>query len=159
MSQLAPPPLHQQVLLLCFSLLTLVAPSPSPSPSLSTLTQNHDSKIRGMFVFGSSLVDNGNNNFLPNSLAKADYSPYGVDFPLGSSGRFTNGKNVIDLLGEKLNLPNHIPPFNDPLTKGSRILHGVNFASGGSGILDNTGALAVSFLTSLPVCVFVCVCC
>lgn len=97
-----------------------------------------------MFVFGSSLVDNGNNNFLSNSLAKADYSPYGVDFPLGPSGRFTNSKNIIDILGKKLKLPNYIPSFNDPSTRGSRIVQGVNFASGGSGILDSTGALAVS---------------
>ncbi|KAL0438004.1 UNVERIFIED_CONTAM: GDSL esterase/lipase [Sesamum latifolium] len=92
-----------------------------------------------MFVFGSSLVDNGNNNFLPNSIAKVDYFPYGIDFPLGPSGRFTNGRNVIDILGQKLNLPTYIPPFNDPSTKGSKIVNGVNYASGGSGILDNTG--------------------
>ncbi|GMN51917.1 hypothetical protein TIFTF001_021063 [Ficus carica] len=95
-----------------------------------------------MFVFGSSLVDNGNNNFLGNSLAKANYLPYGVDFPLGPSGRFTNGKNVVDLLGEKLRLPSFLPAFADPLTKGSRIVHGVNYASGASGILDNTGSIA-----------------
>ncbi|KAK4391171.1 GDSL esterase/lipase [Sesamum angolense] len=95
-----------------------------------------------MFVFGSSLVDNGNNNFLPNSIAKVDYFPYGIDFPLGPSGRFTNGRNVIDILGQRLNLPTYIPPFSDPSTKGSKIVNGVNFASGGSGILDNTGALA-----------------
>ncbi|XP_060216357.1 GDSL esterase/lipase At1g29670-like [Lycium barbarum] len=100
-------------------------------------------KVQGMFVFGSSVVDSGNNNFLVNSLAKANYLPYGVDFPLlGPSGRFTNGKNVIDLLGDHLKLPFYIPTFNDPSTKGSKIIHGVNFASGGSGILDDTGSVA-----------------
>ena len=89
-------------------------------------------------------MDNGNNNFIGNSLAKANYLPYGVDFPLGPSGRFTNGKNVVDLLGDKLGLPSFIPAFADPATKGSRIVHGVNFASGASGILDNTGSIAVS---------------
>lgn len=102
--------------------------------------------IKGMFVFGSSLVDNGNNNFLENSRAKADYFPYGIDFPLGPSGRFTNGKNVIDLLGHYLGLPSSIPPFFDPSTKGKKIVHGVNYASGGSGILDNTGSIAVKRL-------------
>lgn len=97
-----------------------------------------------MFVFGSSLVDNGNNNFLDTSLAKADYLPYGIDFPLGPSGRFTNGKNVIDLIGDQLNLPSYIPPFKNPLTRGEKIIHGVNYASGASGILDETGSLAVS---------------
>ncbi|KAM7279226.1 hypothetical protein ACFE04_006360 [Oxalis oulophora] len=99
------------------------------------------SKIKGMFVFGSSLVDNGNNNFLQN-LAKADYLPYGVDFPFGPSGRFTNGRNVVDLLGQHLNLPSFLPVFTNPSTKGSVILNGVNFASGGSGILDDTGSIA-----------------
>ncbi|KAA3453548.1 GDSL esterase/lipase [Gossypium australe] len=101
-----------------------------------------DDKIKGMFVFGSSLVDNGNNNYLENSTAKADFLPYGIDFPKGPSGRFTNGKNVIDLLGEMLKLPCLIPPFSDPSTKGSKVVHGVNFASGASGILDDTGFLA-----------------
>lgn len=105
--------------------------------------KTRDNHIKGMFVFGSSLVDNGNNNFLGNSLAKANYLPYGVDFPLGPSGRFTNGKNVVDLIGEKLHLPSFLPAFADPSTKGSRILHGVNYASGASGILDTTGSIAV----------------
>ncbi|XP_075516122.1 GDSL esterase/lipase At1g29670-like [Primulina tabacum] len=122
-------------ILFCFFLFSLI--------SLCTTTQQNDNtKIDGMFVFGSSLVDNGNNNFLPNSIAKVNYFPYGIDFPLGPSGRFTNGKNVIDLLGEKLNLSDYIPPFSDPSTDGSKIVNGVNFASGGSGILDDTGAVA-----------------
>ncbi|GMI90559.1 hypothetical protein like AT1G29670 [Hibiscus trionum] len=105
-------------------------------------------EIKGMFVFGSSLVDNGNNNFLPDSLAKADFLPYGIDFPLGPSGRFTNGKNVVDLLGEMLLLPSLlIPPFSDPSTKGRRVVHGVNFASGASGILDETGFAARQVIT------------
>ncbi|KAF8648285.1 hypothetical protein HU200_064863 [Digitaria exilis] len=96
-------------------------------------------QVEGMFVFGSSLVDNGNNNFLNGSGVRADYLPYGVDFPLGPSGRFSNGRNVIDALGELLHLPGLVPPFADPRTRGRAALHGVNFASGGSGILDHTG--------------------
>ncbi|KAF3670273.1 putative F-box/kelch-repeat protein-like [Capsicum annuum] len=91
-----------------------------------------------MFVFGSSLVDNGNNNFLEKCKAKANYLPYGVDYAKGPTGRFTNGKNVIDLLGDHLKLPS-LPTFKDPSTKGNVILQGVDFASGGSGILDETG--------------------
>ncbi|KAF0901847.1 hypothetical protein E2562_006473 [Oryza meyeriana var. granulata] len=97
--------------------------------------------VRAVFVFGSSLVDNGNNNFLNGSGVRADYPPYGVDFPLGVTGRFSNGRNVIDALGELLRLPaaGFLPPFADPSTRGHAALHGVNFASGGSGILDLTG--------------------
>jgi len=51
------------------------------------------------FIFGDSLVDNGNNNQLQ-SLARADYLPYGIDFPNGPSGRFSNGKTTVDGIGE-----------------------------------------------------------
>ncbi|KAF3672363.1 putative non-specific lipid-transfer protein-like [Capsicum annuum] len=102
------------------------------------LTNATSTKIKGMFVFGSSLVDNGNNNFLEKCKAKANYLPYGVDYAKGPTGRFTNGKNVIDLLGDHLKLPS-LPTFKDPSTKGNVILQGVDFASGGSGILDETG--------------------
>ena len=51
------------------------------------------------FIFGDSLVDNGNNNNL-NSLAKANYLPYGIDFPRGPTGRFSNGKTTVDVISE-----------------------------------------------------------
>ncbi|GMY29572.1 GDSL esterase/lipase At1g29670-like [Fagus crenata] len=124
-------------IILCLSLLTYSSICGSHSSVLKK-----GPEIKGLFVFGSSLVDNGNNNFLQNSTAKADYLPYGIDFPLGPSGRFTNGRNVIDLLGGHLKLPSLIPAFSDPNTKGSKIVHGVNYASGASGILDDTGLLA-----------------
>lgn len=51
------------------------------------------------FIFGDSLVDNGNNNQLQ-SLARADYLPYGIDFG-GPTGRFSNGKTTVDVIGKK----------------------------------------------------------
>lgn len=53
------------------------------------------------FIFGDSLLDNGNNNDLE-TAARANYQPYGVDFPDGPTGRFTNGKNMADFLGLSL---------------------------------------------------------
>ena len=50
------------------------------------------------FIFGDSLVDNGNNNGIL-TLARANYYPYGIDFPQGSTGRFTNGRTTVDFLG------------------------------------------------------------
>ncbi|CAI0475327.1 unnamed protein product [Linum tenue] len=50
------------------------------------------------FIFGDSLADNGNNNWLQ-TVAKVDYSPYGVDFRRGATGRFTNGRNIVDFFG------------------------------------------------------------
>ncbi|XP_065851269.1 GDSL esterase/lipase At4g16230-like [Euphorbia lathyris] len=98
---------------------------------------HHESKIKGLFAFGSSSLDNGNNIFLPVN-AKTNYAPYGIDDPKGPNGRFSNGKTVVDVLAEYLKFPNLIPSFSDPTTKGQNIIYGVDFASGGSGILDNT---------------------
>lgn len=56
-------------------------------------------QVAAMFAFGDSLTDSGNNNYL-NSLAKANYDPYGIDFGQGfASGRFSNAKTIIDYLG------------------------------------------------------------
>ncbi|KVH89691.1 Lipase, GDSL [Cynara cardunculus var. scolymus] len=91
-----------------------------------------------MFAFGDSLTDNGNNNYL-NSLAKANYVPYGVDFYQGlPSGRFSNGKTIIDYLGDLLGLP-LLPAYASPDATGRSIMQGVNYASASAGILDETG--------------------
>lgn len=52
------------------------------------------------FIFGDSLVDNGNNNNIA-SLARANYLPYGIDFPGGPTGRFSNGKTTVDVIGQR----------------------------------------------------------
>ena len=55
------------------------------------------------FIFGDSLSDNGNNNNLV-TMAKANYQPYGIDFPEGPTGRFTNGRNIGDIIGMQFTL-------------------------------------------------------
>ncbi|KAJ4709283.1 GDSL esterase/lipase [Melia azedarach] len=88
------------------------------------------------FIFGDSLVDSGNNNFLL-TLAKSNYPPYGIDFPTGATGRFTNGRTTVDVIAEKLGFESYIPSF--ATARGIDILKGVNYASGGAGILDESG--------------------
>ncbi|MCI12625.1 GDSL esterase/lipase, partial [Trifolium medium] len=51
--------------------------------------------VPAMFIFGDSLIDNGNNNNMA-SLAKANYFPYGIDFNGGPTGRFSNGYTIVD---------------------------------------------------------------
>lgn len=164
------------------------------------------------FIFGDSLADDGNNNFLP-TLAKANYPPYGVDFPDGPTGRFCNGRTIVDILGfasfslfqfslewfllnprsgwawlppyflllyfycffgsplqiylcffflrylclsmnttirdvtlnsltaEMMGFDDYIQPF--ATANGTEILKGVNYASGGAGILNETGMTGV----------------
>ncbi|CAM8878507.1 unnamed protein product [Rhodiola kirilowii] len=93
-------------------------------------------KVPGYFIFGDSLVDNGNNNNIA-SLAMANYLPYGIDFPSGPTGRFSNGKTTIDAISELLGFPNYIPPFAK--ARGRDVLQGVNYASAAAGIRTKQG--------------------
>ncbi|KAL2252156.1 UNVERIFIED_CONTAM: GDSL esterase/lipase [Sesamum indicum] len=86
---------------------------------------------------GDSLTDNGNNNFLF-TIAKSNYFPYGIDYPDGATGRFSNARNVPDFLAEFLGFEKPIPPF--ATANHTDILRGLNYGSGGAGILDRTGA-------------------
>nr|AFN53715.1 putative GDSL-like lipase acylhydrolase protein [Linum usitatissimum] len=88
------------------------------------------------FIFGDSLVDNGNNNQLQ-SLARADYLPYGIDFQGGPSGRFSNGKTTVDVIAEQLGFDDYIPPYVE--ARGQSILRGINYASAAAGIREETG--------------------
>ncbi|XP_071709615.1 GDSL esterase/lipase At5g45670-like [Rutidosis leptorrhynchoides] len=88
------------------------------------------------FIFGDSLVDSGNNNGL-NTSAKANYLPYGIDFPLGATGRFTNGRTAADIIGQLLGFTKFIPPY--AAATNQEISKGVNYGSGGAGIREETG--------------------
>ncbi|PIA63300.1 hypothetical protein AQUCO_00200964v1 [Aquilegia coerulea] len=85
-----------------------------------------------LFVFGDSLLDSRNNNFLV-TLARADFPPYGVDFSGGATAQ---------LLGL---------PFAPPYTSHEILknLTGVNYASGASGILPETGSNLALTLNNL----------
>uniref|UniRef100_A0A0E0PQ06 GDSL esterase/lipase n=2 Tax=Oryza TaxID=4527 RepID=A0A0E0PQ06_ORYRU len=96
------------------------------------------------FVFGDSLVDNGNNNDIV-SLARANYPPYGIDFAGGAAtGRFSNGLTTVDVicklsyfLPKLLGFEDFIPPFAG--ASSDQLLTGVNFASAAAGIREETG--------------------
>ncbi|KAK1304733.1 GDSL esterase/lipase [Acorus calamus] len=105
------------------------------SPSLSIAS----------FVFGDSLVDAGNNDYLF-TLSKADSPPYGIDFAASGgrpTGRFTNGRTISDIIGQAMGEKGFPPPFLAPTTSGDTLFGGVNYASGASGILDETGSLFI----------------
>ncbi|KAL3525812.1 hypothetical protein ACH5RR_014184 [Cinchona calisaya] len=90
-----------------------------------------------LYVLGDSLVDSGNNNFLP-TLAKANFLPYGVNFARGPTGRFTNGRTVVDFIAEFLGLPLTLPYLSlQGLEQAKQ--QGLNYASGSCGILHETG--------------------
>ncbi|KAK7337976.1 hypothetical protein VNO77_18570 [Canavalia gladiata] len=95
-------------------------------------------QTRAFFVFGDSLVDSGNNDFLA-TTARADSPPYGIDFPTHRpTGRFSNGLNIPDIISLELGLEPALP-YLSPLLVGEKLLIGANFASAGIGILNDTG--------------------
>jgi hypothetical protein len=56
--------------------------------------------VPAVFIFGDSLVDVGNNNYL-RTLARANSPPYGRDFKDHvATGRFCNGKVFSDFIGQ-----------------------------------------------------------
>ncbi|KAK4421421.1 GDSL esterase/lipase [Sesamum alatum] len=102
-----------------------------------------------LFLFGDSLVDAGNNNYLF-TLSKADSPPYGIDFtPSGGrpTGRFTNGRTIADIVGEGVGAKSFPQPYLGPNSAANAFNIGINYASGASGILDATGTL---FIGRLP---------
>ncbi|XP_015576739.1 GDSL esterase/lipase At2g23540 [Ricinus communis] len=107
------------------------------------------SGLAASFIFGDSLVDAGNNNYLP-TLSKANIPPNGIDFKSSGgnpTGRYTNGRTIGDIVGEELGQPNYAIPFLAPNSTGKAILYGVNYASGGGGILNATGRIFVNRLS------------
>lgn len=100
---------------------------------------------RAFFVFGDSLVDNGNNNYLA-TTARADAPPYGIDYPTHrATGRFSNGLNIPDILSENMGAEPTLPYLSPQLT-GQNLLVGANFASAGVGILNDTGIQFVNII-------------
>ncbi|KAB2605931.1 GDSL esterase/lipase [Pyrus ussuriensis x Pyrus communis] len=107
--------------------------------------------VPAIYVFGDSLADVGNNNYLKISLVKADFPHNGVDYPdKVATGRFGNGKNSADFLAEKVGLPPS-PPYLALVSKSNRqkvsFVDGASFASGGAGIFNGSDE---QFRQSIP---------
>ncbi|GAB4835451.1 GDSL esterase/lipase ltl1 [Ancistrocladus abbreviatus] len=105
----------------------------------------HEAEGRAFYVFGDSLVDSGNNNYLA-TTARADSPPYGIDYPTHSpTGRFSNGLNIPDIISERLGI-DRVMPYLSPELTGQRLLNGANFASAGIGILNDTGIQFINII-------------
>lgn len=99
------------------------------------------------FTLGDSLVDVGNNNYLTFTLATANHKPYGLDrADKVATGRFSNGKIIPDFISDYLGTPYPLPVLA-PEATGANLLHGVNYASAGAGILEETGAIFIGRVT------------
>ncbi|XP_038707444.1 GDSL esterase/lipase At5g55050-like [Tripterygium wilfordii] len=105
---------------------------------------NVKAQVPAIYILGDSTADVGTNNFLLESKFAVNFPPNGVDFPFSiPTGRFSNGLNSADFLAILMGLKISPPPFlsllsNEKLLRFHSFI-GINFASGGSGILDITG--------------------
>ncbi|XP_054808334.1 GDSL esterase/lipase EXL3-like [Prosopis cineraria] len=115
------------------------------SSSIVSLPNNET--IPAVIVFGDSIVDTGNNNYI-NTMVKCNFLPYGRDFGPGNlpTGRFSNGMVPSDIIAAKFGVTQLLPPYLDPELKLEDLLTGVSFASGGAGY-DPLTAELVSVLS------------
>ncbi|KAK2968642.1 hypothetical protein RJ640_025888 [Escallonia rubra] len=108
--------------------------------TLVTCSGESVTKFHAILIFGDSTVDTGNNNYIP-TIAKANYRPYGLDFPSQlPTGSFSSGKLVPDFLASVLGIKEAVPPFLQPNLSDDELRTGVSFASAGAGFDDLTSA-------------------
>ncbi|CAN6206636.1 unnamed protein product [Urochloa humidicola] len=101
-----------------------------------------------MYVFGDSILDVGNNNYLLGAdVPRANMPYYGIDFPGRiPTGRFSNGFNTADYIAKSMGFLSSPPPYLSLLEPSSNLLlaaaltTGVSYASADAGILDSTNA-------------------
>lgn len=101
-----------------------------------------------LFIFGDSLFDSGNNNYIRTSRGfQANYRPYGETFFPSPTGRATDGRTIPDFISEYAKLP-LIPPYLQPGIQNYN--YGVNFASIGAGaLLETHQGLVIDLKTQL----------
>ncbi|RCV23254.1 hypothetical protein SETIT_4G284400v2 [Setaria italica] len=100
-----------------------------------------------MYVLGDSILDVGNNNYLPGAdVFRANRPYYGIDFPGRiPTGRFSNGFNTADYIAKSMGLVRSPPPYlslapNNLSLVLAALTTGVSYASAGAGILDSTNS-------------------
>uniref|UniRef100_A0A7N0ZXC3 Uncharacterized protein n=1 Tax=Kalanchoe fedtschenkoi TaxID=63787 RepID=A0A7N0ZXC3_KALFE len=95
---------------------------------------------KALFVFGDSLFDAGNNQYLnrssrSSSELEASTWPYGETYFKRPTGRLSDGRIVPDFVAQFARLP-ILLPYLQPGAKDLR--NGANFASAGAGVLSET---------------------
>ncbi|XP_071688989.1 GDSL esterase/lipase At5g03820-like [Rutidosis leptorrhynchoides] len=107
---------------------------------VSVIMINGYQLVPALCIFGDSVMDAGNNNYLPTFL-RANFLPYGRDFVTHEpTGRFCNGKLAVDYTAEYLGFRTYPPPYLSA-ANGTLLLNGANFASAGSGFYHRTARL------------------
>lgn len=111
---------------------------------ISTLVGLANAEVPAIIVFGDSTVDTGNNNAV-STIVKANFPPYGRDFPDGkATGRFSNGRLIPEFISEAYGIRPTIPAYLDPAYTITDFATGVCFASAGTGMDNATSDVLVS---------------
>ncbi|KAK9944296.1 hypothetical protein M0R45_009869 [Rubus argutus] len=86
--------------------------SNEPLVHVSSVFLEGKAAVPTIFILGDSTADVGTNNFLPGSMARADFPYNGIDF-LNSTptGRFSNGLNTADLVTKQFGYERSPKPF------------------------------------------------
>ncbi|CAN6872586.1 unnamed protein product [Brassica oleracea var. botrytis] len=100
-------------------------------------SEAHCRNFKSIISFGDSTADTGNLIVLsdPDDLPAAAFPPYGETFFHHPTGRFSNGRLIIDFIAEFLGLP-FVPPFYG--SQNANFEKGVNFAVGGATALEHS---------------------
>ncbi|KAK1576243.1 hypothetical protein Q3G72_012186 [Acer saccharum] len=105
--------------------------------------QTNNTTNFALFVFGDSLYDPGNNNFLNVSNGyKANFPPYGETFFGFPTGRFSDGRLIPDFISLHANLTLW-KPFLEPVQH--EFINGANFASAAATVLPENNPLTGKF--------------
>ncbi|XVE51442.1 hypothetical protein DITRI_Ditri02bG0040800 [Diplodiscus trichospermus] len=96
--------------------------------------------FKSIISFGDSLADTGNLVILASNIniTPAAFLPYGETYFNRPTGRFSDGRLVIDFFAQKFGLP-LVPPYfgAGDYDSSQKFLKGVNFAVAGATALDN----------------------
>ncbi|XP_010499396.1 PREDICTED: GDSL esterase/lipase At1g28580-like [Camelina sativa] len=121
------PLLMKLLIFICLSAFTVT--------NVSSETQCRE--FKSIISFGDSIADTGNLLGLsgPNELPHVAFPPYGETFFHRPTGRFSNGRLIIDFIAEFLGLP-LVPPFYG--SQNANFEKGVNFAVAGATALERS---------------------
>ncbi|KAJ6832642.1 putative GDSL esterase/lipase [Iris pallida] len=133
-STLRPKPAHTQIKMASFSLVLSFAILLSGlGPALAS------NCYESLISFGDSITDTGNLFHLSggNPRGGSGQPPYGETYFHRSTGRFSDGRLIIDFIAEALGLPLVLPYAGGAKQSGDGFKYGVNFAVGGATALDS----------------------
>ncbi|TVU31350.1 hypothetical protein EJB05_23032 [Eragrostis curvula] len=112
-------------------------------------------KVPALFAFGDSVVDTGNNNYIP-TFTRSNFEPYGKNFPGHEpTGRFSDGKISMDFLASALGLKEILPPYLDKNLTLEDLKTGVGFSSAGSGYDNATCMMSLAMTVEQQLHLFV----